>query len=248
MDDWTHKTVAITGGNSGIGRAAAEEFHGCGGTVAVFGRNEASLAQTARALPGVLITSGDISRGEDVQRWYDELARAWTHIDALIVNAGIAHFAPLESMKQDDLQAMLDVNILGTYLTVQKALPLLREGSSVVFTTSINAVLGRPGSSGYAATKAAQASMIRVFAGELVAHGIRVNGVRSGPVTTPMYGRLGMKLAETQDMIETIANEVPMRRFGTPGEIAKALAFLAGPDAAYITGEELTVDGGMSRV
>ncbi len=150
-------------------------------------------------------------------------------------------------MRQDDLQAMLDVNVLGSYLTMQKALPLLRQGSSVVFTTSINAVLGRPGSS-YAASKAAQASMVRVFAAELVEKGIRVNGVRSGPVTTPMYDRLGMTATQTQEMAETIASEVPMRRFGTPGEIAKAIAFLAGPDAAYITAEELTVDGGMSRL
>jgi NAD(P)-dependent dehydrogenase (short-subunit alcohol dehydrogenase family) len=248
MDDWTQKRVAITGGNSGIGRAAAEEFHGRGATVALFGRNETTLAQAAEELPGVLTTAGDISRGEDVQRWYDELAHAWTHIDALVVNAGIAHFAPLESMPEEDLQSMLDVNVIGAYLTVQKALPLLRQGSSVVFTTSINAVLGRPGSSGYAASKAAQASMVRVFAGELVGKGIRVNGVRSGPVTTPMYDRLGMTQTETPDITETIANEVPMRRFGTPGEIAKAIAFLAGPDASYITGEELTVDGGMSHL
>jgi len=248
MDGWTDKTVAITGGNSGIGRATAEEFHGRGAEVALFGRDEQTLAQAARELPGTLTAAGDISHGEDLQRWYDKIAQTWTRIDALIVNAGIAHFAPLESMQQDDLQAMLDVNILGSYLTVQKALPLLGEGSSVVFTTSINAVLGRPGSSGYAASKAAQGSMVRVFAGELVEKGIRVNGVRSGPVTTPMYDRLGMTATQTQDMTKTIASEVPMRRFGTPGEIANAIAFLAGPDASYITAEELTVDGGTSRL
>jgi len=248
MDDWTQKTVAITGGNSGIGRAAAAEFHGRGAEVALFGRDEETLAQAALELPGTLTAAGDISHGEDLQRWYDEIAQTWTRIDALIVNAGIARFAPLESMPQGDLQAMLDINILGSYLTMQKALPLLRQGSSVVFTTSINAILGRPGSSGYAASKAAQASMVRVFAGELVEKGIRVNGVRSGPVTTPMYDRLGMTATQTQQMAETIASEVPMRRFGTPGEIAKAIAFLAGPDASYITAEELTVDGGMSRL
>lgn len=105
------KTVAITGGNSGIGRAAAEEFHGRGATVALFGRNETTLAQAAEELPGVLTTAGDISRGEDVQRWYDDLAHACTHIDALVVNAGIAHFAPLESKPEEDLQSMLDVNV-----------------------------------------------------------------------------------------------------------------------------------------
>lgn len=248
MDDWTQKTVAITGGNSGIGRAAAKEFHRRGAQVALFGRDPVTLAQMARELPGAVTTAGDISHSHDLQRWYDKIAQTWLRIDALIVNAGIAHFAPVQSMQQDDLKAMLDVNVLGSYLTVQKALPLLGEGSSVVFTTSINAVLGRPGSSGYAASKAAQASMVRVFAGELVDKGIRVNGVRSGPVTTPMYDRLGMTSAQTQDVIETIASEVPMQRFGTPDEIAKAIAFLAGPDASYVTAEELTVDGGMSRL
>lgn len=248
MDTWTQKTVAITGGNSGIGRAVAEEFHGRGANVALFGRDEKTLAQAAGELPGIITAAGDISHGDDLQRWYDQIAQAWTRIDALVVNAGIAHFAPLASMRQDDLQKMLDVNILGSYLTVQKALPLLTQGSSVVFTTSINAVLGRPGSSGYAASKAAQASMVRVFAGELVAQGIRVNGVRAGPVTTPMYDRLGMTEKQTHDLTETIASEVPMRRLGTSGEIAKAIAFLAGPDATFITAEELTVDGGMSRL
>lgn len=248
MDDWTQKTVAITGGNSGIGQAVAEEFHRRGAEVAIFGRDQQTLAETARELPGTLTAAGDISHGDDLQRWYDAIAQTWVRIDALVVNAGIARFSLLEAMPQDDLQAMLDVNVLGSYLTVQKALPLLREGSSVVFTTSINAVLGRPGSSGYAASKAAQASMVRVFAGELVGKGIRVNGVRSGPVTTPMYDRLGMTPTQTQEMTETIASEVPMQRFGTPGEIAKAIAFLAGPDASYITAEELTVDGGMSRL
>lgn len=124
MDTWTQKTVAITGGNSGIGRAVAEEFHGRGANVALFGRDEKTLAQAAGELPGIITAAGDISHGDDLQRWYDQIAQAWTRIDALVVNAGIAHFAPLASMRQDDLQKMLDVNILGSYLTVQKALPL----------------------------------------------------------------------------------------------------------------------------
>lgn len=255
--DFNGRVAVITGGNSGIGLATARELARRGAAVAILGRDETTLAAAAVELnshleasdgSGVLALRGDVASGADLDRFYAAVSDRFGRIDVLIVNAGIGLFGPVEQVSEHDLDATFAVNVKGTYLTVQKALPLMPPGAAIVVNTSVNAVLAMPGTSVYAASKAAQASLVRTLAGELIPRGIRVNAVSPGPTTTPMYGRLGLPEQDLAAFTDSVRAQIPLARFGTSDEIAHAIAFLASNDSSFTTGEELVVDGGLSRL
>ncbi len=165
-----------------------------------------------------------------------------------MVNAGLAVLKPLGEVTEEDFDGVMNVNFKGAYFTIQKALPHMNDGASIVLNTSINAHIGMPTTTVYAASKAVQSSLIRTVSAELLSRNIRVNTVSPGPVETPFYGKLGMDEAQIQRMAAGILEQIPMKRFGTSQEIAKVVAFLASDDASFTLGTEITADGGMSQL
>jgi NAD(P)-dependent dehydrogenase (short-subunit alcohol dehydrogenase family) len=166
----------------------------------------------------------------------------------LFANAGVAKFAPISDSPESLFDEMFDINVKGVFLTIQRALPHLNDGASIILNTTFLNAAGNPGTSVYAASKAAVRSLARTAAAELVGRGIRVNAVSPGPIATPIYGRLGLPEEAVDAMASSILATVPMKRFGQPEEIAKTVLFLASPDASYITGVEVNVDGGVGQV
>lgn len=248
MADLTGKVAVVTGGNSGIAQAAAAEMARLGARVVISGRDEKML-QTVNQLSGdVLAVQADVTKLADLERLFQQTEEAFGKVDILFVNAGLAVLRPLSEMTEDDFDTVMNVNFRGAYFTVQKALPHLNDGASIVLNTSINAHIGMPTTTVYAASKAALSSLIRTVSAELVERNIRVNAVSPGPVETPFYGKLGMDEAQMQGMAAGILEQVPMKRFGKPEEIAKIVTFLASDDASFILGTEITADGGMSQL
>ena len=249
MNDLAGKVAVITGGNSGIGLATAQELKNRAASVAITGRSAESLQAAVNQLGGdTLSFQGDVTDLDHLEKVFTEVAAKLGKIDILFVNAGIAKFAPLEGVTTDFFDEIMNVNFKGAFFSVQRALPCLNDGASVVLNTSVNAHIGMPNSSVYAASKAALISLVRTLSAELVGRGIRVNAVSPGPVTTPLYGRLGMPEADLQAFAAGVAGQIPLGRFGTPEEIAKAVAFLASPDSSFIVGSEIIADGGMSQL
>ena len=169
-------------------------------------------------------------------------------IDALFVNAGIGKFVPFEEVTEEFFDATMATNLKGAYFTIQKAVPLLSRGAAVVLNASINAHLGMPNSSVYGASKAAVVNLAKTLSGDLLPRGVRVNVVSPGPVTTPIFDRMGLSKDEARQMKERIADRVPLKRFGDPDEIAAAVLYLCSPESAFVVGTELVVDGGMIQI
>jgi NAD(P)-dependent dehydrogenase (short-subunit alcohol dehydrogenase family) len=240
------KRALITGGTSGIGLETARQFLLEGARVAVTGTNPATLEQAAKALgPDALVLNADAASVADQQRIADELKAKFGGIDAVFINAGVADLRPLEQWDEAGFDRSLAINLKGPLFLVQALLPLLSNPASIVLNTSINAHIGMPNTSVYAATKAGLLSLARTLSGELIARGIRVNAVSPGPVTTPLYGKLGLAPADLEKVAAGILAQVPARRFGEASEIAKAVVFLASDEASYTVGAELVIDGGM---
>jgi NAD(P)-dependent dehydrogenase (short-subunit alcohol dehydrogenase family) len=229
MDILNGKTYAITGGNSGIGRATALELVRRGARVAILGRDPQTLAVAQHELgPTTLVAQGDVTRREDLERFFDLVAHQFDRLDGLFVNAGMAAFAPIDVVTEQQIASLLDVNFLGAVRTIQSALPLLH--------------------SIYTASKAALESLARSLSAELVGRGIRVNAISPGNIATPLYSRLGMSPAELAAASAAELEHVPVKRFGSADELARAVVFLLSPDSAYMLGETLVVDGGRSRL
>ncbi|MBI1358325.1 MAG: SDR family oxidoreductase [Acidobacteria bacterium] len=249
MSKLQDRVAVITGGNSGIGLATAEAFRREGAQVAIFGRNrktlEAAVAQVGGDTLGVV---GDVTSGEDLDRLFSAVREKWGRIDVLFVNAGIAEFRPFEASDESFFDRIFDVNVKGAYFTVQKALPLLAPGASVILTTSVVNVKGMADTSVYSATKAALRSLARTLSQELTPKGIRVNAVSPGPIETPIFGRMGLSDDEKAGMEGRIAQAVPLKRMGRASEIAEPVVFLASDASTYIVGAELPVDGGMGQI
>jgi NAD(P)-dependent dehydrogenase (short-subunit alcohol dehydrogenase family) len=172
----------------------------------------------------------------------------FSHIDVLVVNAGVGKFAPIEAVTEELFDRIMDINFKGAYFTIQKALPLLSDNATIILNASISAHIGMPNSSVYAASKAALLTLARTLSGELVGRGIRVNAISPGPVTTPIFSRLGLAPEELEETAKRIQEQVPMRRFGRPEEIAKTALFLASTDSSFLLGTEIVADGGMSQL
>ena len=243
------KTVAITGGNSGIGLATAKLFHAEGAKVAISGRDQKTLDEAVKAIGGdTLAVKADVSKLDEIDKFFTQVAEKFGKIDALFANAGIAKFAPIADSNEKLFDETFDTNVKGLYFTLQKSLPHLKDNAGIVLNSSVVNSKGTTNGSVYAATKAAVRSLARTFASELVNRGIRVNVVSPGPIATPIFGRTGLPQAAVDEFIAGIKSAVPMKRLGTPEEVGNAVLFLASPEASYITGVDLNVDGGMGQV
>jgi len=244
-----NKVAVVTGGNSGIGLATAKTLIEEGARVAIFGRNRKSLDEAKAALGDKAIAvQGDVSRLEDLDRLYTTVREQLGKVDVLFVNAGLGRTLSLADTTEEDFDLMFDVNVKGAFFTVKKALGSLNDGASVIFNTSVANRVGIPGMSAYSATKAAVRSLARSFSAELVARGIRVNAVSPGPIETPIFDKMGLPAAAVQEFADSVIQQVPLKRFGAPEEIANAVKFLATSDSSYVVGAEIVVDGGMTQV
>jgi NAD(P)-dependent dehydrogenase (short-subunit alcohol dehydrogenase family) len=243
------KVAVITGGNSGIGLATAIEFAEQGAQLVISGRDQKTLDQAAKELgPEVLVVRADVAKLADIDKLFAAVKAKFGRIDVLFVNAGIGKFASFETVTEELYDTVLDINLKGAYFTIQKALPLLADGASIVLNASINAHIGMANTSVYAASKAALISLARTLSAELVGRNIRVNAISPGPVTTPILGRMGLAPEALEQNLQSIASQVPMKRFGRPEEIAKAALFLASSDSSFLLGSEIIADGGMSQL
>ena len=243
------KVAVVTGGNSGIGLATAKRFQEEGARVAIAGRSKKTLDEAVKTIGnGVVAVQADVAKLADVDKLYAEVSKKLGKIDVLFVNAGVAKFAPFAETSESLYDEQFDINAKGAYFTIQKAIPYLNDGASIILNTSVVDDLGSPNTSAYAATKAALRSFARTAAAELVGRGIRVNTVAPGPIVTPIFGRTGLPQEAIDDFAKGVLTKVPMKRFGQPEEVAGAVAFLASQDASYITGVEINVDGGMGQV
>ena len=249
MSNLNNKVAVITGGSSGIGFATAQRFIAEGAQVVITGRNQEAL-DTAVAKLGDRATSirGDVANLEDLDRLFAQVKKLFGHVDVLFANAGIAPFVPFEAVTEEHFDSLFNINVRGLFFTVQKALPLLSKGASVILNASVVAQSGLPKTSVYSATKAAVRSLGRTLAGELSPRGIRVNVVSPGLIETPLVGKLGLSQDETIAFGKMIVQQTPLNRVGRPEEIAATVAFLASNDSSYFTGAELVADGGMIQV
>lgn len=243
------KTALITGGTTGIGRATAELFIQHGARVAITGQDAQRVAEAARALgPQAIGIVADVSRRADMQALTQRLKDELGGLDVVFANAGIAKPRPLAEIDDAHIDEHFGVNVTGLIRTVQAALPLLRKPASIVLTGSTITEHGMPGMAVYAATKAAVRSLARSLSAELSPQGVRVNVVSPGPIETPIFDKMGLPQSAVQDFQKDVTTKVPMGRFGTSAEIAKAVLFLASEDSSYMIGENIFVDGGMASI
>jgi NAD(P)-dependent dehydrogenase (short-subunit alcohol dehydrogenase family) len=243
------KVAVITGGSSGIGLATAKLFQEVGARVAITGRNQQSLDAAVKELgAGVLALRSDVSKLSDLDTLFEVVVKKLGRIDVLFANAGIAKFAPVSDVSEGAYDETFDINVKGVFFTVQKAIPYLNDNASVVLNTSFVNQAGIPTTSVYAASKAAVRSLARSISSELATRGIRVNVVSPGPISTPIYGKLGLPKEALDAFAANIVSQVPLKRFGRPEEVAQTALFLASSASSYVTGIELNVDGGLGQV
>jgi len=244
------KIVLITGGNSGIGLATAKRLASEGAQVLITGRDQNSLKKAVEQIgSGAQAFATDVTNIPDLDRLYASIKEQYGRLDALFVNAGIAVFEPLEAVSESSYDALMSTNVKGAFFTIQKAIPLLGPGAAIVINSSVAQSSGRPTAAVYSATKAAVRSMARTFSGGLIERGIRVNAVSPGPIETPIWHRtVGLPEQAVDTMKAQIAASNPSKRYGTPEEVAAAVAFLLSSEASYIVGVNLYVDGGASQL
>ena len=243
------KVAVITGGNSGIGLATARRFVAEGAYVFITGRRQAELDEAVRQV-GKHVTGvqGDVSNLADLDRLLATVKQQQGRLDLPFANAGIPALAPLGKITEEHFDRQFDINVKGALFTVQKALPLLPDGASIILNASIVASKGLSSNSVYSATKAAVRSFARTWTTDLKDRGIRVNAVSPGSIDTPGLSDLLASSETGQQRLKMLASAVPLGRLGTPDEIAKAVVFLASDDSSYVTGAELFVDGGFAQV
>lgn len=248
MGRFDDKRVLITGGSTGIGLATAKRFLAEGARVAVCGRSEESLAAAKASLPDLLTIRADVSKVGDVAAMAAQVAEAFGGVDILFANAGVARMRPLAEFDEATFDEMMDINVKGLFFTVQSIVPLMGEGGVIMLTGSVAPKKGQPGTSVYAASKGAVRALAKVFAGELVDRGLRVVTLSPGPVKTPIFDKMGLSADEARATMERLASTIPLGRMGTVEEVAEAALFLASPEAGFIHGAELMIDGGKSEV
>ena len=243
------KVAVITGGNSGIGLATAKLFQTEGANVVITGRRqdavEAAVKEIGGNSTGFVSDTGNLN---DIQALYQKVKEQIGNIDVLFLNAGIAKFGPFTSVDEATFDEMVNINFKGLFFNVQKAFPLLNEGASVIFTTSITDQKGFTDTSVYSATKAAVRSLARTPSAELVDKKIRVNAIAPGPIDTPIFEKLGVPEEAVGEVKDGYKSIVPMKRMGSPNEIARAALFLASDDSSFVMGVDLVVDGGLAQL
>src|SRR5246127_2090268 len=243
------KIALITGGNGGIGFATAKRFVNEGACVFITGRREpetaAAVEEIGRNVTGI---QGDVSNLGDLDRLYAQIKREKGKLDIAFANAGVAKFAALGAITEELYDWTFDINVKGLLFTVQKALPLLPDGASIILNSSVVGSKGLPINSVYSATKAAIRSFARTWTTDLKDRRIRVNAVSPGSIDTPGLSGLLASAASGEQRLKNVSNNVPLGRLGKPDEIAKAVVFLASDDASFVTGAELFVDGGFAQV
>jgi NAD(P)-dependent dehydrogenase (short-subunit alcohol dehydrogenase family) len=244
MSRLKNKRTLVTGGSSGIGLETARRFLAEGARVAITGSNPASLEAARKDLGDVLVIHADAGDVAGQTKVADAIRDNFGGLDAVFLNAGVGDFRPLAQWDEAGFDRSMAVNLKGPFFLVQALLPILAKGASIVLNTSINAHIGMPNSSVYAATKAGLISLARTLSGELLPRGIRVNAVSPGPIATPLHGKIGMGDAE----IKGLVGQIPLGRRGSPKEIADAVVFLASDESAFTVGSELIIDGGMSTL
>jgi NAD(P)-dependent dehydrogenase (short-subunit alcohol dehydrogenase family) len=243
------KIALVTGGNSGIGLATARRFVKEGAHVFIMGRRDAELAAAAREIgKDVTGVQGDVLNFGDLDRLFAQIKEEKGKLDVVFANAGVAKYAPFGEITEELYDSTFDTNVKGLLFTVQQALPLLPDGASIILNASIVASKGLSSNSVYSATKAAVRSFARTWTTDLKSRGIRVNAVSPGSIETPGLSDLLASSETGEQRRKMITSMVPLGRFGTPDEIAKAVVFLASDDSSYITGTELFVDGGFAQV
>ena len=247
MERHSIKTAVVTGGSSGIGLAAAQRLAAEGAHVFMTGRREHELQAAVEVIGTATAVPGDIANSADLDRLYDAVRTRGKGLDVLFANAGAAGFATLAETTEEHVERILRVNVQGTLFTVQKALPLLNEGASIIVNSSVRADDGVEGFGTYAASKAALRSYTRTWANELKDRGIRVNAISPGTIDTPALS--GMVPAEELDQVRNeFAAKVPIGRMGSAEEVAAAVAFLASDQSTFVLGANLYVDGGENQV
>jgi NAD(P)-dependent dehydrogenase (short-subunit alcohol dehydrogenase family) len=243
------KIALVTGGTSGIGFATAKRLVNEGAHVFITGRRDKELSAAVKDIGrNVTGVQGDVSKLADLDRLFDQIKREKGIIDIVFANAGTAKYASVGEITEDFFDSIFGINVKGLLFTVQKALPLLPDGASIVLCASIVASKGLASNSVYSATKAAVRSFARTWTTDLRSRRIRVNAVSPGSIDTPGLSELFGSSESGQQRLKMISNVVPLGRLGTPDEIAKAVVFLASDDASYVTGAELFVDGGFAQV
>jgi len=243
------KVAVVTGGNSGIGLATAQRFVEEGAHVFITGRRQAELDMAARKIgTSATAVQGDVSKLADLDRLYAVVKKEKGRIDILFANAGAGELAPLGAISEAHFDRAFGVNVKGLLFTVQKALPLFRDGGSIILNASIAGSKGMEAFSVYGATKAAIRSFARSWTVDLKQRRIRVNAISPGPIDTPGLDNLGLTGQQIEDFKKKVVNSVPLGRMGSPDEIAKAVLFLASDDSSFVCGIELFVDGGMAQI
>jgi NAD(P)-dependent dehydrogenase (short-subunit alcohol dehydrogenase family) len=243
------KVAVITGGNSGIGLATAQQLVSEGAYIFITGRRQSELDAAVKQIgENVSSVQGDVSNLEDLDQLYGKVKEQKGIIDILFANAGVGELALLGTITEGQFDKIFGVNVKGLLFTVQKALPLFRDGGSIILNASIGGSKGIEATSVYSATKAAIRSFARTWAAELKHRRIRVNAISPGPIDTPAFNGLARTKEEVDQIKTNLASKVPLGRMGMPDEVAKAVLFLASDDSSFITGIELFVDGGMAQI
>jgi NAD(P)-dependent dehydrogenase (short-subunit alcohol dehydrogenase family) len=240
------KVAVVTGGSSGIGLGIAKRFAEEGAKVAITGRNQGTIDNALQEIgPNGLGIQGDVSNLADLARIYETVEQKFGKVDALIVNAGVYVLGPLADFTEDQFDKVSDINFKGAFFSVQKALPVLKDGASVVLVSSTVNGKGIPNHAAYSATKAAVRSLARSFSADLLDRKIRVNTLTPGPVDTPVFNTVTSNADEAAAMKEAMGNFTPVKRVGTSEELAAAALYLASDDSAFMLGAELLLDGGL---
>lgn len=243
------KAALVTGGNSGIGLATALAFAKEGARVVLTGRDQTTLDKAAAQLgKNVIAVQSDAGNVADGIKLAEVLQQQGVMLDAVFINAGVAKLAPFEAVGEEMWDATFNTNLKGPYFLIKALLPRLNPGAAIVLNGSINAHIGMPNTSVYAASKAALISLAKTLSSELLSRNIRVNVVSPGPVTTSLLSRLGLPAEKLSEVAAGIQAQIPLKRFGTPEEIASAVLYLASAESAFIIGTELVADGGMSQL
>jgi NAD(P)-dependent dehydrogenase (short-subunit alcohol dehydrogenase family) len=241
------KIALITGGTTGIGAATAKLFQSEGARVIVTGKNPKTIDVARLELPGIDVLLSDQNDIASSKRLIEQIKDQYGRIDILFVNAGVAHFAPLEGVDEEFFDHQFGINVRGAYFVVKHAAPIIPEGGAIILTGSTAASSGGPAMSVYSATKAAVRSFARTLAAELAPRNIRVNTVSPGPISTPIFGKTGLSKDQIDGFLEGIKTRVPLARIGNPEEVAVTVLFLAS-DATFVTGGEIIVGGGLVDV